>query len=412
MHILYVSQYFPPEPGAPAARVSELAAAWVQAGHQVTVLTGMPHHPTGIVPAEYRSRALVTEDFRGVRVVRTWIYAAANRGRVRRSLAYASFAASAALWGQLHVGHPDVVVATSPQFLCAVAGHAIARLRSVPFVFEVRDLWPESIVAVGALPEGHPVVRGLTLVEEHLYRQAVRIVVVTDSFGARLRQRGVPAEKIEVVKNGVDLDRFVPGAHETRLRARLGYDGKFVVSYVGTHGMAHGLDSVLDVAAALRPKDHIRFLFVGEGAERRRLEARAKTECLDNVCFLGVLPRDGMNEVYATSNLCLVPLRKSELFQTVLPSKIFEILGMERPLVLSVDGEARALVAASGGGVFVPPEDVPAMTDAIQRLAQDPVSCRDMGRRGRAYVQENFDRRQLADRYLAILHGIAQPGQA
>jgi glycosyltransferase involved in cell wall biosynthesis len=412
MHILYVSPYFPPEPGAPAARVSELARAWVEAGHQVTVLTGLPNHPTGIVPPEYRRRVLVSENFHGVRVVRTWIYAAANRGRLRRSLAYASFAASAALWGQFHVGHPDVLVATSPQFLCAVAGHAIARTRSLPFVFEVRDLWPESIVAVGALPAGHPVVRGLGLVEEHLYRQADRIVVVTDSFGARLRQRGVAAEKIEVVKNGVDLDRFVPGSRDTQLRGRLGYADKFVVSYVGTHGMAHGLDSVLDAAAALRPEDQIRFLFVGEGAERQRLQARAKTESLGNVRFLGVLPRDAMSEVYATSDLCLVPLRKTELFQTVLPSKIFEILGMARPLLLSVDGEARALVEASGGGVFVPPEDVPAMAAAILRLAGDPAACRSMGERGHAYVKQHFDRKRLAARYLEILEEVAGKGRA
>jgi glycosyltransferase involved in cell wall biosynthesis len=411
MHILYVSQYFPPEPGAPAARVSELARAWVQAGHQVTVLTGLPNHPTGIVPPEYQRRVLVDEDFHGVRVVRTWIYAAPNRGRLRRSLAYASFAASAALWGQLHVGHPSVVVATSPQFLCALAGHAIARTRSLPFVFEVRDLWPESIVAVGALPEGHPIVRGLTWVEEYLYRQADRIVVVTDSFAARLRQRGVPADKIEVVKNGVDLERFVPRSRDTPLRERLGYAGKFVVSYVGTHGMAHGLDSVLDVAAALRPQDQIRFLFVGEGAERRRLEARAKAELLNNVLFLGALPRDAMGEVYATSDLCLVPLRKTELFHTVLPSKIFEILGMARPVLLSVDGEARALVEASGGGVFVPPEDARAMTEAILRLEQDPAACRDMGQRGRADVKEHFDRKRLAASYLGILEKVAREGQ-
>ena len=412
MHILYVSQYFPPEPGAPAARVTELARAWVEAGHQVTVLTGLPNHPTGIVPPEYRCRVLVSEDFHGARVVRTWIYAAANRGRLRRSLAYASFAASAALWGQFHVGRPDLVIATSPQFLCAAAGHAIARTRSLPFVFEVRDLWPESIVAVGALPARHPIVRGLTLIEEHLYRRADRIVVVTDSFAARLRGRGVAAEKIEVVKNGVDLDRFVPGPRDTPLRERLGYAGKFVVSYVGTHGMAHGLDRVLDVAAALRPQDQIRFLFVGEGAERQRLEARATTESLGNVRFLGVLPREAMSEVYATSDLCLVPLRKTELFQTVLPSKIFEILAMARPVLLSVDGEARALVEASGGGVFVPPEDASAMAEVILRLAQDPAACRDMGQRGRAYVKEHFDRKRLAARYLAILQGVAERRRA
>jgi glycosyltransferase involved in cell wall biosynthesis len=250
-------------------------------------------------------------------------------------------------------------------------------------------------------------VRGLTLVERYLYRQADRIVVVTDSFSSRLRERGVAANKIDVVKNGVDLERFVPGSRDTPLRARLGLAGKFVVSYVGTHGMAHGLDRVLDVAAALRPQNQIRVLFVGEGAERRRLQARAKAEALDNVLFLGPLPRDAMTEVYATSDLCLVPLRKTELFQSVLPSKIFEILAMARPLLLSVDGEARALVEASGAGVYVPPEDASAMAETILRLAQDPAACRAMGDRGRAYVAEHFDRKRLAVRYLGILQAVA-----
>ncbi len=407
MRIIYVSQYFPPEPGAPAARVSELAREWAKAGHDVTVLTGMPNHPTGIIHEGYRGRAFVEENYYGVRVVRTWIYAAANRGRVRRSLAYASFATSAVAWGQLFTRRPDVIVATSPQFLCAVAGHAIATVRRVPFVFEVRDLWPESIVAVGALPADHWLVRGLEKVEAHLYRVARKIVVVTDSFRERLLERGVDGSKIDVVKNGVDLDRFTPLSRETRLRARLAYGSRFVVSYVGTHGMAHALDGVLDVAGSLRDRDDIRFLFVGDGAERQRLESRSKAEGLNNVTFLGALPRDDMNEVYATSDVCLVPLRKTELFQTVIPSKIFEILAMSRPLVLSVDGEARSIVEASGGGIFVPPEDSARMREAILNLASDRERCAAMGVAGRRFVIESFDRRRLARQYLALLEQVA-----
>jgi len=408
MRILYVSQYFPPEPGAPAARVSELSRAWARAGHDVTVLTGMPNHPTGVVPKEYAGRAFVREDFHGVTVLRTWIYAAPNKGRVRRSLAYASFAASAALWGQIRARTPDVLVATSPQLLSAVAGGAISAVRRVPFVFEVRDLWPESVVAVGALPAGHPVIRGLTVVEETLYRAADAIVLVTDGFRDRLVERGVDASKLTVIKNGVDLARFRPASRATALRARLGYGDRFVIAYVGTHGMAHGLDTVLDVAARLRHRDDLRFLFVGEGAEKERLARRAKDERLDAVTFLGALPRDAMNEVYATSDLCLVPLRKTELFTTVLPSKIFEIFAMERPLVISVAGEARELVEASGGGVFTPPEDAPAMTAAIERFAADPSLGRAMGARGRAYVTREFDRDALAARYVDLLERTAR----
>jgi glycosyltransferase involved in cell wall biosynthesis len=407
VRILYVSQYFPPEPGAPAARVSELARAWVRAGHEVTVLTGLPHHPTGIVPLEYRGQAHVEEDFHGVRVVRTWIYAAANQGKIRRSLAYASFAASAALFGQLFVGtKPDVLVATSPQLLCGAAGAVIAAARRVPFVLEIRDLWPESIVAVGALPARHPVIRGLTALEESLYRAAEKIVVVTDAFRERLVERGIARDKLAVIKNGVDLSRFAPMTRETPLRERLGLGDRFVAAYVGTHGMAHGLDAVLDVAQRFLADDGVRFVFVGEGAERQRLEARARRDGLTNVQFLGVLPRERMTEVYATSDVCLVPLRKSELFSTVIPSKIFEILAMERPLVLSVDGEARQIVEASGGGIYAPPEDVTAMADAIDALRRDPARAASMGRAGREYVVREFDREHLAGAYLDVLRGV------
>jgi glycosyltransferase involved in cell wall biosynthesis len=298
-------------------------------------------------------------------------------------------------------------VATSPQLLCACAGRAVALLQRTPFVFEVRDLWPESIVAVGALAANHPVVRGLTVVEERLYKSATAIVVVTDAFRTRLIARGQPGNKVHVVKNGADLTRFTPRSPQTALRADLGWNGKFVVGYVGTHGMAHGLDSVLDVAKRLAFRDDLRFLFVGDGAERARLEARVSTERIEGVRFLGVLPRDRMTDVYATLDLALVPLRKTELFTTVLPSKIFEIAAMARPIVISVDGEARTVVEASGGGVFAPPEDVDKMATEIVRLADDRPQAVRMGLRGRAYVVREFDREVLARKYLELLSSIA-----
>lgn len=403
MKILFLSQYYPPEPGAPAARVSELSRAWAARGHDVTVLTAMPNHPTGVVPPEYQGRALALERDGDVTVCRTWIYAAPNRGRVRRSAAYASYSLSASLWGQRHVADPDVVVATSPQLLCGVAGAWVSLVRRKPFVLEIRDLWPESIVAVGALPARHPVIVGLTQVEEALYRAALHIVVVTDAFREKLIARGVPASKLSVIKNGVDLGRFTPLPRDTALRARLGWGDRFVVAYVGTHGMAHGLDAVLDAAKRLRDDDDVRFLFVGEGAERARLEARLRDEAITNVAMLGVLPRDAMNEVYATADLCLVPLRRTELFTTVIPSKIFEILAMERPILISVDGEARRIVEDAGGGRFVPPEDVDAMVEGVRAMKADPDGRRAAGQRGRAFVMERYDRSRLADAYLDIL---------
>jgi glycosyltransferase involved in cell wall biosynthesis len=256
------------------------------------------------------------------------------------------------------------------------------------------------------------VVRALTVVEEHLYSAADAIVVVTDAFRARLVARGQPPSKIHVVKNGADLARFRPSPCDTGLRARLGLQGKFVVGYVGTHGMAHGLDAVLDVAKRVGARRDIAFLFVGEGAERARLEERARAERIESVRFLGVLPRDEVVEVYATIDLALVPLKKSELFSTVIPSKIFEIAAMARPIVISVDGEARAIVEASGGGVYAPPEDVEAMTAAVLRMADDRRAAERMGLAGREYVVREFDREVLARKYLAVLSSIASAGRS
>jgi glycosyltransferase involved in cell wall biosynthesis len=408
LKILYLSQYFPPEPGAPAARVSELSKAWVSAGHEVTVLTAMPNHPTGVVPEQYRGKPFVREDWHGVNVCRTWIYAAANKGLAKRSAAYASYSLSASALGQWRVPEPDVVLATSPQLLCGAAGAAVALTKRKPFVLEVRDLWPESIVAVGALPRRHPVIKGLEVVEKSLYAGAKHVVVVTDAFRVNLVSRGVPSSKISVIKNGVDLDRFRPTASNTSLRARLGWDGKFVCAYVGTHGMAHGLDAVLDTAKALLSDDRVRFLFVGEGAERARLQRRIEDERITNATMLGVLPRDAMNEVYATADLCLVPLRKTELFTTVIPSKIFEIFAMARPILLSVDGEARGIVEAAGGGRFVPPEDVERMAEGIRFYANDPGEALAAGLRGEAFVRREFDRSALARDYLQILERVVR----
>jgi colanic acid biosynthesis glycosyl transferase WcaI len=411
MRILYLSQYFPPEPGAPAARVSELAKAWVEAGHEVTVLTAMPNHPTGVIPPEYAGKRFVREQWHGVDVCRTWIYAAANKGLTKRSLAYASFSLSASMLAHWRVPEPDVVLATSPQLLCGVAGAAVAAFKRKPFVLEVRDLWPESIVAVGALPRRHPVIKSLEVVEKGLYRAADHIVVVTDAFKANLESRGVPGRKLSVIKNGVDLTRFKPADRRTGLRDKLGWHDKFVCAYIGTHGMAHGLDAVLDTALHLLSDERIRFLFVGEGAERTRLQKRIDEEGISNTTMLGVLPRDAMNEIYATADLCLVPLRKTELFTTVIPSKIFEIFGMARPILLSVDGEARSIVEGAEGGRYVPPEDVPQMVAGIQYYADNQAEAVKAGVRGEVFVRREFDRSHLAADYVAALERVLADGR-
>lgn len=409
MRILYLSQYFPPEMGAPAARVSELAARWVERGHEVAVLTGFPNHPTGVVPPEYRGHVWLRERWRGVEVLRTWIYAAPNKGVLARGLAYGSFATSSVVLGGLarEVRRADVVVATSPQFLCALSGWMLARAWRVPYVLEIRDLWPQSIVEVGALPASHPAVQVLRRLERFVYEAADLLVGVTDSFAEIWRAQGVDPAKIRVIKNGVDLGLFTPATPDERSRARaeLGVGDRFVVAYIGTLGMAHGLGTLLEVAQRLRGRP-IEFLLVGEGAERAQLEADARARGLTNVRFLGQLPRARIPALLGAADLPVVMLRDTPLFETVLPSKLFEIMGCARPLVLAVGGEARRLVEQADAGFVVPPQDPGAMAQAIEAAIAAPHEAAQRGRAGRAFVEAHFDRQRLADTYLAELEAL------
>ncbi len=407
MRILYLSQYFPPEMGAPAARVYELSREWAALGHDVTVLTGFPNHPTGVIPPEYRGEWLRRENVDGIRVIRAPIYAAANKGLGKRVANYVSYAASAALLGPLLTRRPDVLIATSPQFLTAVSGYWLSQLQRVPFVFEVRDIWPRSIVEVGAMKEGSLPVRALEQVELFLYARADRVVVVTDSFVDELAARGVPREKLSVVKNGVDLELFVPGSRENEVRRELGMSATdFMCLYVGTHGMAHGLETILQAADLLRNHRHIHFVFVGEGADKAALKARTRELGLTHVQFVDKQDRARIARFLTASDLSLVLLKRKPLFKTVLPSKVFEIMGAGRAMVIGVDGEARALVEGAGAGVYVEPEDAKALSTAIMNLQAAPEHCEAMGRRGRQFVEAHFSRTALARQYLEVLQTV------
>ncbi len=410
MRILYLSQYFPPEMGAPAARVSELAARWVERGHEVVVLTGFPHHPTGIVPAEYRGHVRMRETWRGVQVLRTWVHATANRGVLERGIAYASFATSSVVLGAFakEVRGCDVVLATSPQFLCALSGWTLARALKKPYVLEVRDLWPQSIVEVGALGPRHPLVGGLRRLERFVYDEADLLVGVTDSFARIWREQGVDPAKIRVIKNGVDLELFHPGVPSAPVRDELGLGDRFVVSYIGTIGMAHGLGTLLAVAERMRAREDVVFAIIGEGAERAGLEADARARGLANVRFLGQQPRAKIPGLLAATDLAVVMLRDTPLFETVLPSKLFEIMGCARPLLLAVGGEAKRLVEDARCGWTVPPEDVDAMVAGIDTARAHRFEAKARGRAGRAYVEAHFDRKALADRYLDELDALVR----
>ena len=396
--------------GAPAGRVAEVSRLWVEDGHEVTVLTGFPNHPTGVVPREYRRRfrRLVTRDlYHGVNVVRTWLLPLPNRKAYERILNYGSFCISSAATGML-LRKPDVVIATSPQLLVGLSGWWLARLNGVPFVFEVRDLWPESLAAVGMGNEQSALHRGLTKVAEFLYRNCDRLVVVTPAFKEYLiKHSRVPEEKIVVVENGVDSNVFGRVAPNLGLRRELDAEGRFVVSYIGTIGAAHGLETLLEAASWVRERmPEVLFLIVGEGADKACVMSLAGSRRLSNVRFLGQQPRETIPAYISASDACLVLLKKAELFKTVLPTKMLECMSCARPIILGVDGHARKVMEQANAGIFITPQDPTALVEAVMRLASDPALRESMGRNGRQHILRYFSRRDSAKTYLDVLQDL------
>jgi glycosyltransferase involved in cell wall biosynthesis len=410
MHVLYFSHYFYPEGNAPAARVYEMCRRWVRQGHQVTVITCAPNVPTGVVYDGYRNRWRQRETVQGIETVRVWTYLAANKGTGRRIANYLSYMLMAIVAG-LRVRRPDVVIATSPQFFCGWAGVWVSRLRRLPLIVEIRDIWPESIVSVGAMNKS-TVTRLLERWERSMYRAARRIVTVGDGYRRQLEARGVDPARIDVIPNGVDRTLFDRAIDGGGIRAEYGLEGDFVCAYVGTIGMGSGLDVVLRAGALLRDagRGDVKFLLVGDGAVREDLERRARGENLSNVIFTGRLDKARIPAVLAATDACLVHLRRQELFRSVLPSKIFEASAMARPIVLGVEGFAADLVGEAGAGICIEPENERQLVEAVERLAADPEGARELGEQGFERIATRYDYDELAQRYLGVVRRTAEDG--
>jgi len=370
MKILFLTENFPPETNAAATRVFERACYWAKWGHEVTVLTSAPNFPQGKLHEGYKNRWRQVEEMDDLRIVRVKTYIAANQGAARRTLDFLSFMASAFIAG-LFETRPDVVVATSPQFFAAVGGWALGAVRRVPFVFELGDLWPASIVAVGAMRPNLPI-RMIEKLELFLYRRSASVVALTNAFKENLIARGISSEKIAVVINGVDLWRYGPRPKDAALLQEWQLRNKFVIGYVGTHGMAHALMNVVDAAEILKDQPQICFVLAGAGAEREMLIENAARRNLDNVIFMPAQPKSRMPAVWSLCDVALVHLKNSPVFKDVIPSKIFEAMAMGLPLLLaSPEGEASDIVDRHNAGLHVPAEDPKALADAARRLHQD-----------------------------------------
>ena len=409
MRILFLTHYFPPEGNAPATRVHAMAKHWVRAGHEVEVITCAPNVPAGILYDGYKNRLLQRETIDGIQVTRVWTYLAANAGFAKRILNYLSFAITGG-FAALRSKRPDVVIATSPQPFCGWTGQVVAALRRLPFVLEVRDIWPASILATKAMQQG-AAIRILERAMNYSYRTAPQIVTVGDGYARELVALGVTPSRISVIPNGVDTEKFAPRAPDPNLRAKLGIEDKFSCAYVGTVGMSCGLGILIRAAEQLNSEadDSVRFLIVGDGAVRAELEAEATRKNLSNLIFTGRLPQNAIPALLASVDSCLVHLRKAPIFETVLPSKIFEAAAMERPIILGVEGDAARLVSESGGGRCIEPESEGQLLSTIRELQSSEHRRRDMGRDGRSFFTKNYDRSTLAERYLDLLSQVMTP---
>ncbi len=371
MHILFLTDNFPPEGNAPATRTYEHAVRWVKAGHKVTVITCAPNFPEGKVFDGYKNSWYQTHILDGINVVRVKTFITANEGFAKRILDYISFMFTGFFAGLLQK-KPDVVVATSPQFFCACAGWALSAVRRKPFVFELRDIWPASITAVGAMKDSFAI-RVLEKIEMFLYRRADSIVSVTHAFKKELIERGVDGDKIEVVLNGVDLTKYEPSlSKDADLAKQYDLDGKFIAGYIGTHGMAHGLEHIVDVAERLQDNDDIRVVFAGGGAARKKVVDLVEKKQLKNVVLIDRQPKEMMPKLWSLCDVSLVPLVNSDLFRTVIPSKIFECMGMGIPTIMSVpEGEATEIIRETSSGLVVESESADQIAAAILQLHAD-----------------------------------------
>ena len=404
MKILFFSHYFPPEGNAPASRTYEHCVRWAKAGHDVTVITCVPNVPNGVPYEGYRNRfRSQRETIDGINVIRVWTFLAPNSGFARRILNYLSYMVMAVMAG-LFVKRPKIVIATSPQFFCGWAGVIVQFLRRLPFVLEIRDIWPESVTAVGAIKVGF-VIRLFEWLEKKMYLSADHIVTVGKGYRDNVTSKVDVGDRISVIYNGVDGEQFSPQPVDAEFRRRYGMQDRFLCSYVGTIGMAHGLETVLNAAEILKEagRDDIGFLLVGDGARREWLEQDAADRGLsDLVKFTGRLDKSEMPGVISSSDTLLVHLRQCDLFTTVIPSKIFETMAMQRPIIMGVRGESAEIVERAVAGIQMEPGNVDSLLNCLDRLSSDRELYESLTSNGRRFVLEEFSRDAFAADYLKV----------
>ncbi|WP_339060562.1 glycosyltransferase family 4 protein [Tepidibacillus marianensis] len=395
MKILFLTQYFPPEVGAPQNRIYELARLLVRRGHEVTVLTGMPNYPAYETFEGYKGKLIHKEEMEGMKIVRTWLYVTKNTGFIPRLMNYFSFTFSSVLLGSGLVGRHDIVFTESPPLFLGASGYILSKLKRAKFIFNVSDLWPESAVKLGVL-NSRSLIKLSTWLEEFSYRKSSLITGQTQGIIDDIERRGF--KNTFLLTNGTDTNFFSRMNRSEELRKEWNIPDKFAVVYAGIIGIAQGLDIILEAANLVRDHEGIQFLLVGEGPEKKRLVEKAEKMGLSNISFIPLQAKKDMPRIIASMDATIVPLKRLELFKGALPSKMFEALASELPIILAVEGEAQKLIERSGGGICVEPENAKEVAEAVLKLANDPELAKNIGRNGRRFVKEYYDREVIVQR--------------
>lgn len=402
MKIVVICHYFPPEIGAPSARLYEMSKRWVELGNEVHVVTCFPNHPTGIIPNEYKGMKYKLENMDGIYVHRNYVYATPNKGFVKKTLGHISFMISSVLISMKKIENPDVIITSSPTFFSMFSGYWFSLRKKADFILEIRDLWPAAMIELGVMKEGF-ITKILEKMELFLYRKSKKLIMVTKAFKDNVVNRGIDEDKVYVITNGVNQELFYPKEKSIELITKYNLQNKFVISYVGAHGISQNLSTILEVAKRLEAHENMVFLFVGEGAEKDKLKQIVKEKKIGNVQFVDAQPKELIPEFYNISDICLIPLRNVELFKTFIPSKMFEIMACGIPIVASLEGEAAQILKESKAASIVKPDNSDEIAEAIEDLINHKERYNQMKANGPNFVHENYSRDMLAEKYLEII---------
>ncbi len=402
MKILFLTQYCPPEVGAPQNRIFEFAKQLKNFNHEITILTAMPNYPKGEIFEGYKDKKVVVEEIEGIKIVRTSIYATKDKSFTKRLRNYLSFTFSSVLTGSKYIDKQDVIITESPPLFLGWSGYILSKRKKAKFVFNVSDLWPESAVKLGVL-NNKLLITLSTWLEEFCYKKAHAVTGQTKGIVNDIVRRGFDEKKVHLITNGVDTEFFKRENRDEEFRKELGVDGKFAICYAGIHGIAQGLEVVIEAADILRDYKDIKFLFFGDGPEKEKLINMVSEKNLNNVSFLPVQSKPKMPRIIASMDSTIIPLKKLDLFKGALPSKMFEALSSELPIILAVEGEAEKLINDAQAGITVEPENPKEIAEAVLKLYKDENLRKQLGENGRKYVMENYAREAISRKLENIL---------